>query len=89
MQYLINRMSERSTWRGLIFVLSALGVSIRPEIQDAIIVFGLALAGMVDAFMPEARGDTDKPHVQDKEDGDAEDKGESDKAHGAHGLWLR
>jgi len=47
MKYLIDRLSEPSTWRGLTLLLAALGVHIAPEMQDAIVATGIALAGLV------------------------------------------
>ena len=41
---------EASTWRGLIFVLTAVGVQLDPEQQTAIITAGMALAGLVGVF---------------------------------------
>jgi hypothetical protein len=45
--YIISRLSEASTWRGLALLATALGVQIAPEIQDAIIKAGIAVAGLV------------------------------------------
>lgn len=42
---------EPSTWRGLIWILTASGLVISPEQQNAIIAAGMALAGMVGAFI--------------------------------------
>jgi len=41
---------EASTWRGLIFVLTAVGVQLDPQQQTAIITAGMALAGLVGVF---------------------------------------
>lgn len=54
--YLIDRADERSTWRGLILALSALGVSIDPELSEAIILAGVALAGLVEILLPDPAG---------------------------------
>lgn len=45
--YLINRAKEASTWRGIILLLTAVGVPIAPAMADAIVSIGLALAGAV------------------------------------------
>lgn len=45
--YLINRAKEASTWRGIILMLTALGVPVAPAMADAIVSIGLALAGAV------------------------------------------
>ena len=43
--YLKARLRERSTWLGLISLVSAIGVSISPEATESIITLGIALAG--------------------------------------------
>ena len=45
--YLVNRAKEASTWRGIILLLTAVGVPIAPAMADAIVSVGLALAGAV------------------------------------------
>lgn len=44
-QYILNRAKEASTWRGIILLLTAVGVPIAPAMAEAIISVGLALAG--------------------------------------------
>ena len=48
--WIVKRLSERSTWLGLISFLSAAGVALQPEMSEAIVTAGVALAGMVAAF---------------------------------------
>lgn len=50
MKYLIDRMSERSTWVGLIAILSAFGVVLSPEQTEAVVALGAATAGAVGIF---------------------------------------
>lgn len=47
MQYIIDRLKEPSTWRGLILILSSLGVGIQPELAEGIIAVGVGAAGVV------------------------------------------
>lgn len=47
MKYLLERLGEASTWRGIVMLLTALGVSIKPELQEGIVSTGLAIAGLV------------------------------------------
>lgn len=49
MEYLLERLGEASTWRGLIMLLTAFGVGISPELSNAIIASGMALVGVVGA----------------------------------------
>lgn len=51
--YLINRAKEASTWRGVILILTAVGVPIAPEMTEAIVSVGLALAGLVGVVTPD------------------------------------
>lgn len=47
MQYIIDRLVEASTWRGIIMLLTSLGISIAPELVTPIIAAGTGLAGVV------------------------------------------
>lgn len=47
MDWIIDRLKERSTWMGLIGLISAAGVAIKPELQEAIISVGLSLVALV------------------------------------------
>ena len=55
-RYLLNRMKEPSTWRGIILIFTSLGYNIDPEMGDAIITTGLALAGLVGALTGDKYG---------------------------------
>ena len=48
--YLIERLKEASTWRGIIAVVTAGGLTLNPEQQTAIITAGLALMGLTGIF---------------------------------------
>ena len=50
--YVLARMKEPSTWRGVIYMLTAIGVPIAPAMADAIIAVGLALAGLIGVVTP-------------------------------------
>ena len=43
----MERLSENSTWRGLILIATAVGVKLEPELQESIIVAGLGLVGLI------------------------------------------
>ena len=45
--YIINRLKEASTWRGIFMLLTALGLNIAPELQDSILQAGVALVGVI------------------------------------------
>lgn len=44
---LLERLSENSTWRGIILVATALGVKLDPELQNQILAAGLGLVGVI------------------------------------------
>jgi hypothetical protein len=48
--YLIERLSENSTWRGLVMLLTAVGVQVDPTQANAIIAAGLAIVGLINVF---------------------------------------
>ncbi len=43
-------LSERSTWAGLIWLLTALGITLDQAQHDAIIEAGMALTGLLGVF---------------------------------------
>ena len=49
-QYLLERGKESSTWRGLIAILTAIGVALTPEQSEAIVALGLAVIGAIGVF---------------------------------------
>ncbi len=53
MQYIINRLKEASTWRGIALTLTALGLHIAPELQEAIISAGVGVAGIIGFTFPD------------------------------------
>lgn len=42
---------EPSTWRGIVYLISAMGVAISPEQQGAIVSAGLSVAGAIGLFI--------------------------------------
>jgi hypothetical protein len=50
MKYLLERLQEPSTWRGMILVLTSLGIGIAPDLITPIIAAGTGLAGIVGVF---------------------------------------
>lgn len=51
-QYILDRAKEPSSWRGLILLLTAIGVPVAPAMAEAIITVGLAVAGLVGVATP-------------------------------------
>jgi hypothetical protein len=48
--FLLVRLNEPSTWRGLIWLITALGLALSPEQKESIVTTGMALAGLVGVF---------------------------------------
>jgi len=55
--YLIARGRERSTWLGLVGLLASVGVTLQPELRDAIVSIGIGLASGIAVLT------ADKPHA--------------------------
>lgn len=53
LRYVVNRLKEGSTWRGLAMVLTAVGVTLQPDQLAAIISVGTAVAGAIGVFWPD------------------------------------
>lgn len=54
-KYLLQRMQEASTWRGIVLLLSVLGAQLKPEQVEAFILVGMALAGIIAVAFPDKR----------------------------------
>ena len=52
--YILARLGEASTYRGIFALLTALGLALKPEQAAAITSTGLALIGMVNVFKKDA-----------------------------------
>ena len=53
MNWVLDRLKEKSTWRGFVAALAGLGLYISPELADAIVVLGLGIAGFLEVVWPE------------------------------------
>ena len=51
MNWMIARLRENSTWRGIIWLLTVAGLSLRPDQAEAIITVGMAVAGLLGVFL--------------------------------------
>jgi hypothetical protein len=50
MQWFLERLNEPSTWRGLVALIAAAGITLSPEQAAAITAAGLAAIGLVNVF---------------------------------------
>jgi hypothetical protein len=53
MNYLLSRLKEPSTWRGLVILATSCGLTLSPEQSDAILAVGLLCAGLIGVFTPD------------------------------------
>ena len=54
MAYLLARLKEASTWRGIVLLLTAFGVQVAPEVQEAVISVGITVAGAIGVLFPDS-----------------------------------
>jgi hypothetical protein len=47
MKALIESLSQPSAWRGIIYLLTAAGITLAPEVQEHAVATGLAAAGLI------------------------------------------
>ena len=55
LNYILDRLSESSTYRGAIFILGAAGVTVAPEKANAIVAAAMAVAGAINVFRKERK----------------------------------
>lgn len=55
LDYVMRRLKEPTTWRGLILVLTALGLRVSPEMAEGIISIGLGAAGAIGVIAPDPK----------------------------------
>lgn len=50
LSFTVARLSERSTWLGLVGLLSVFGVSVAPALQEPIVTAGVGIASLLGIF---------------------------------------
>lgn len=60
MQYLLKRLKELSTWQGIIAIVTGFGVSISPDLREAIATLGVAVFATVSIVLKERGSDDAK-----------------------------
>lgn len=61
--YALDRLSENSTWRGIIAIATAGGVAIQPDLANAIIALGMAAIGLINVLRKEKKQPTVAPET--------------------------
>lgn len=47
MKYILDRLKEPSSWRGLVMICTAFGVALNPELVAAIVSAGTGVSGII------------------------------------------
>lgn len=55
MTYVLERLKEPSTWRGLVLLLTVAGLKLSPDQANAIMALGLAVVGAIGVFLPDKK----------------------------------
>lgn len=55
MDWILERLNEASTWRGITALLTAAGIAITPEQAAAITAAGMAVIGLIGVFTKDAK----------------------------------
>lgn len=59
LDFIVNRLKEPSTWRGVVGIATAAGVALNPEQVAAIVAAGVGIAGLIAVFTKDS-GSEDK-----------------------------
>ena len=51
MKWILARLREPSSWRGIVWLLTGFGLTLRPDQAEAIATAGMALAGLLGVFL--------------------------------------
>ena len=47
MKYILDRLKEPSSWRGLVMITTAFGVTLNPDLVSSVVAVGTGLAGII------------------------------------------
>jgi hypothetical protein len=56
MKYLLDRLTEPSTWRGLVALLTVFGAKLQPEAADSIVTAGASVYAAIQILRKERNG---------------------------------
>lgn len=56
-KFILNRLTERTTWAGLVAIGTACGATIEPALSEQIIAVGLAVAGLIGVVTKDRKED--------------------------------
>ena len=55
MNWVLARLCEPSSWRGIVWLLTVFGLALKPDQAEAIVTAGMALAGLLGVFLSDDR----------------------------------
>lgn len=55
LDWILERLAEASTWRGITAILTGLGIALSPELAAQITAAGLGLIGLINVFRKEKK----------------------------------
>jgi uncharacterized membrane protein len=56
MNWLIERLKEPSTWRGIVMLVTGFGLALSSEMQEQIITVGISLTGLIGMLTSDKKG---------------------------------
>lgn len=64
MTYILKRLTERSTWLGLIALATACGAVVEQELAEQVMAAGMALAGLIGVLTRDRTQEEEEKHGQ-------------------------
>lgn len=61
LQWILDRLREPSTYKGFSWLLTAIGISVKPELWTQITALGMVVAGLIDVITKEHKPVADNP----------------------------
>lgn len=52
LEYIVNRLQEKSTWVALGSLLTGIGVAVKPDQWQAIMLIGMGVGGFIGTLLP-------------------------------------
>ena len=62
--YILDRLKEANTWKGIVWFATAFGLVLSPDQQEAIASFGMTLIGLISVFIEKGNTKTDEEIVE-------------------------
>lgn len=48
---IVNQLRQPSTWRGIVMAMTSIGIAVRPELMEQIVIAGTGVAGVIGIFV--------------------------------------